>query len=76
MAHSLIYKEQEIPPNFQGLLKRLGDVFYEIEESCKPNMPIQRSGRPVGWGINGSNKAIACDCAISILKEIKSKKGW
>jgi hypothetical protein len=59
-----------------ALIDQALDAVGRIRSSASANVPISRGSRRVGFGIDKVQKAIACDQAISIIKQIKSLKAW
>jgi len=58
------------------LLARLQDAIHEVEQAAKADAPITNRSERVGYGIRQLEKAVACDAAISLLRQIKAVKGW
>lgn len=58
------------------LIVALFEAIDDVERSLKATVPISRGSRPVGYGVDGSLKNIACDHAIAVLREIKREKAW
>lgn len=50
----------------------LGDVKVGMYAT----VPLTRNGQEVGYGVSKVDKAIACDTAIAILRQIKAIKAW
>jgi hypothetical protein len=69
------------PPD---LVKQLADAVSDLEKACQAVVPVSRPPQKKaglykgakGYGINAAKKAIACDTAMSILKQIKAVRGW
>jgi hypothetical protein len=68
-----VCSEIDAPPE---LLARLQDAICEVEEASRAKVPITNHGKRVGFGIGQAEKAVACDAAISLLRQIKAVKGW
>jgi len=72
-----------------GLHKELGqhplilaafDAIRRLKLAATATVRISRGGRPeshiTGYGIPKMEKAIACDQAIAIIKQIKALRAW
>jgi hypothetical protein len=51
-------------------------AIQDVEDGATASVEITSHGRTAGWAISKQKKAIACDQAIAILRNIKSTKGW
>lgn len=60
----------------EDLMEKLLREIEGLNFECRANLPISKGNMRAGYGINKSNKDIACDAIISIVKEIKKIKGW
>jgi hypothetical protein len=58
------------------LYTALNESMARVDRACVPDVPINRAGCPIGFGLNKSQKAIACDQMSAIIKQIKALKGW
>ncbi len=63
----------ESPPD---LMSELAQAITDLEAACRAVVPISNGSRRVGYGINQSRKAIACDAIVSIVKELRKVRGW
>lgn len=70
-----IYKEENIQAS-KELLDKLMESMQELHFVCRANIPIQKAGTRIGFGISESKKNIVCDTLIGIIREIKKQKGW
>jgi fumarate hydratase class II len=59
-----------------AFLRQLEEAVSELEERMKAFEPIQKGGNRVGYGVNKTQRGIAADRVISIVKAIKALKGW
>lgn len=48
----------------------------DLRAAARAVVPINRAGGRVGYGIDKTQKAIACDTAIAIIRQIKALKAW
>jgi len=48
----------------------------DLRAAARAVVPISRAGGHVGYGIDKTQKAIACDTAIAIIRQIKALKAW
>lgn len=75
-AKGPIYKEENVIGN-PDLLKQLREAIEILEEKMKANIPITKGTTyVVGYGINKAQRGIAADAVISIVRAIKSLRGW
>jgi hypothetical protein len=58
------------------LSNQLEAAFTDLQAATRANLPITKTGMRIGYGINKANKAIACDTAIAIIRQIKALKAW
>lgn len=58
------------------LLDDLRQAIDAVEAAAKATVPIRSGSVPIGYGLDKHRKAVACDTAIAILKQIKAEKGW
>jgi len=58
------------------LMTKLRDAVTRVEEACVATRSITKGVCEVGVGVGKVEKAIACDTAIAILRQIKSIKAW
>ena len=69
------------PPD---LVKQLSEAVSDLEKACQAVVPVSRPPQEKaglyrgakGYGIDHSQKAIACDHAMAILKQIRAVRGW
>jgi hypothetical protein len=48
-----------------------------LGKSLEATKPIFKTGvDPIGFGVRKAEKAIACDHAIAIIRQIKALKAW
>lgn len=59
-----------------ALITELDRAVRDCRQASMACRRVTRGGRQVGYGVDGSAKAIACETAIAILREIKKAKGW
>lgn len=68
---------KDLTPHMPGyMMERLMAAIGAVEEASKATVPIKKGGCSVGYGLDATQKAIACDTAIAILRQIKAAKGW
>lgn len=72
---SQIYKEEGAFPD-EKMFNQLQAAVDELEYRMRASQPIQRDGNRVGFGVNKVQRGIAADSVISIVRAIKSLKGW
>jgi hypothetical protein len=71
----LLPKLQECAP--KELADQLVAAVAAIGKSLKATKPIYKYGAtPAGFGVSKVDKAIACDHAIAIIRQIKALKAW
>ena len=74
-AKAPVYREKKIVCDPE-LLKQLHDAVFELEEKMKATIPISKGNSPSGFGVSKVQKGIAADSVISVVRAIKSLKGW
>jgi len=62
------------PP--KDLMDKIWAAVIDLEEASKAVIPIKKGHCTVGYGVSKSDKAITCDAVMSIVRVIKSSKGW
>jgi hypothetical protein len=70
----VVDKLQEICPN--ELHNQLVGAINDLIDSCEAKSAVKRGTSIVGFGVDKAQKAIECDKAIAILKQIKAIKAW
>jgi hypothetical protein len=61
----------------KGLSDKLDAALTALGKSLEATKPIYRSSvKPIGFGVAKAEKAIACDHAIAIIRQIKALKAW
>lgn len=70
-----VYTEERAICN-TDLLNQLRDAMSELEDKMKASTPIFKGGREIGFGVSKVQRGIAADAVISIVRVIKSLKGW
>jgi hypothetical protein len=58
------------------LLDQLQEAVEELAIRMKATVPIKKGQVEVGFGVDKTQRNIAADAVISIVKAIKSVKGW
>lgn len=60
------------------LAAQLISAVAAVGKSLEAIQPIHRGSavEPIGFGVRKVEKAIACDTAIAILRQIKALKAW
>lgn len=58
------------------LMTSLREAVICVEEACEANKTITKGGRACGAGIDKAKKAIACDTAIAVIRQIKAVRAW
>lgn len=58
------------------LFSQLMDSVSTLEIKMMASIPISRNGRQVGFGVSKAQRGIAADAVISVVRAIKSLKGW
>lgn len=58
------------------LLDQLNAAIEELAIQMKATVPIKRGTAKVGFGVSKTQRGIAADAVLSIVKAIKSSKGW
>ena len=58
------------------LVNFLWDAIDNLEDAAKATKPIYRGSQQTGYGVDKAKKAIACDNAIAIIKQIRALKAW
>lgn len=60
--------------------KALTDLLWialdDLERAAKATEALYRGSHMVGYGVDKAKKAIACDNAIAIIKQIRALKAW
>lgn len=70
-----IYKEKNTICDVE-LLKQLHYAVVELEENMKATIVITKGDCYMGFGVGKTQKGIAADSVISIVRAIKLIKGW
>ena len=60
----------------EHLTDPLWAAIDELEKASKATKSIYRGSYKVGYGVDKAKKAIACDNAIAIIRQIKALKAW
>jgi hypothetical protein len=91
MSKAPIYREKgvQVVPTLIQKLRDIANQFPdcenktqllmaidEVEEQTTTSVKINKGNMTVGFGLDKTKKAIACDTAISILKQIRALGGW
>lgn len=58
------------------LMTALRGAVTDVEEACKATRTITKGGCAIGSGIDKAKKAIACDTAIAVIRQIKAARAW
>lgn len=74
-AKGPILREEDVVANPE-LLEQLEAAVSELADKMKATTPIMRGGVRYGWGVNKAQRGIAADTVISIVRAIKTLKGW
>jgi hypothetical protein len=71
----LCTKLREYAP--KALSDKLDAALTALGKSLEARHPIHKHGaEPIGFGVDKVEKAIACDHAIAIIRQIKALKAW
>ena len=74
-AKARIYVEENHPAD-ADLINQLREAIEHLEYVSRATKPIFRGDSQVGYGVDKSQRGIAADSIISIIRAIKSKGGW
>lgn len=58
------------------LLIQLEDTVLNLKSKMKASTEIFRGERKIGFGVSKAQRGIAADAVISVVRAIKSLKGW
>jgi len=58
------------------LSNQLEAAFTDLQAATRANLPITKGLTQIGYGISKAKKAVACDTAIAIIRQIKALKAW
>lgn len=73
---SIVNQIGEIIGHTSEIYIKLIDCIKRLENACQAEVAISRGGTHVGYGLKKSEKAIACDQAIAVIRQIKAMKAW
>lgn len=58
------------------LYDQLNEALDALRVAARATIPITKGSMRWGYGIDKAKKAVACDTAIAIIRQIKAFKAW
>ncbi len=58
------------------LLVQLEDTVLNLRSKMEASTPIFKNEQQIGFGVSKAQRGIAADAVISVVKAIKTLKGW